>query len=102
MKPEPHKQISEIHLHIAENRASIEKYYPDRIIRFKSYNLQSYAFQKSSHLDYSPQIAIFVLSCKKIRRWYRRNGQADTRPCKKTVGDAGIGTEKASQITDIH
>ena len=31
MKPEPHKQISEIHLHIAENRASVEKYYPDRI-----------------------------------------------------------------------
>ena len=24
------------------------------------------------------------------------------RPCKKTVGDAGIGTEKASQIADIH
>ena len=39
MKPEPHKQTSEIHLHIAENRASVEKYYPDRIIRFKSYNL---------------------------------------------------------------
>ena len=58
--------------------------------------------QKSSHLDFSPKIAIFVLSCKEIRRPRRRNGQAGARPCQKTVGDAGIGTEKASQIADIH
>ena len=58
--------------------------------------------QKSSHLDFSPKIAIFVLSCKEIRRRRRRNGQAGARPCKRTVGDAGIGTEKASQTADIH
>ena len=46
--------------------------------------------QKSSHLVFSPKIAIFVLSCKEIRRRRRRNGQAGARPCKKTVGDAGI------------
>ena len=58
--------------------------------------------QESSRLDFSPKIAIFVLSCKEIRRRRRQNRQADARPCKKTVGDAGIGTEKASQIADIH
>ena len=58
--------------------------------------------QKSSHLDFSPKIAIFVLSCKEIRRRRRRNGQAGARPCKRTVGDAGIGTKKASQTADIH
>ena len=58
--------------------------------------------QKSSHLDFSPKIAIFVLSCKEIRRRRRRNGQAGARPCKKTVGDAGIETGKASQTVDIH
>ena len=58
--------------------------------------------QKSSHLDFSPKIAIFVLSCKEIRRQRRRNGQAGARPCKRMVGDAGIGTEKASQTADIH
>ena len=58
--------------------------------------------QKSSHLFFSPKIAIFVLSCKEIRRRRRRNGQAGARPCKMTVGDAGIGTGKASQTADIH
>ena len=58
--------------------------------------------QKSSHLFFSPKIAIFVLSCKEIRRRRRRNGQAGARPCKRTVGDAGIGTEKAPQTADIH
>ena len=58
--------------------------------------------QKSSHLVFSPKIAIFVLSCKEIRRRRRRNGQAGARPCKRTVGDAGIGTGKASQTADIH
>lgn len=58
--------------------------------------------QKSSHLDFSPKIAIFALSCKEIRRRRRRNGQAGARPCKRTVGDAGIGTGKASQTADIH
>ena len=58
--------------------------------------------QKSSHLDFSPKITIFVLSCKEIRRRRRRNRQAGARPCKKTVGDAGIGTKKASQTADIH
>ena len=58
--------------------------------------------QKSSHLFFSPKIAIFVLSCKEIRRRRRRNGQAGARPCKRTVGDAGIGTGKASQTADIH
>ena len=48
------------------------------------------------------EIAIFVLSCKEIWRRRRRNGQASARPCKITVGDAGIGTGKASQIADIH
>lgn len=43
------------------------------------------------HLDFSPEIAIFVLSCKEIRRPRRRNGQAGARPCKMTVGD--VGTE---------
>lgn len=50
--------------------------------------------QKSSHLDFSPKIAIFVLSCKEIRRRRRQNGQAGARPCKITVGDAGIGQKK--------
>lgn len=58
--------------------------------------------QESSHLDFSPKIAIFALSCKEIRRRRRRNGQAGARPCKRTVGDAGIGTGKASQTADIH
>ena len=58
--------------------------------------------QKSSHLVFSPKIAIFALSCKEIRRRRRRNGQAGARPCKRTVGDAGIGTGKASQTADIH
>lgn len=58
--------------------------------------------QKSSHLFFSPKIAIFVLSCKEIRRRCRQNGQAGARPCKRMVGDAGIGTEKASQTADIH
>ena len=49
--------------------------------------------QKSSHLFFSPKIAIFVLSCKEIRRRRRRNGQAGARPCKMTVGDAGTETE---------
>ena len=49
--------------------------------------------QKSSHLVFSPKIAIFVLSCKEIRRRRRRNGQAGARPCKMTVGDAGTETE---------
>lgn len=49
--------------------------------------------QKSSHLDLSPEIAIFVLSCKEIRRPRRQNGQAGARPCKMTVGDAGTETE---------
>ena len=53
--------------------------------------------QKSSHLDFSPKIAIFVLSCKEIWRRRRRNGQAGARPCKKTVGDAGIKHRKPSQ-----
>lgn len=57
--------------------------------------------QKSSHLDFSPANAIFVLSCKEIRR-RRRNGQAGARPCKKTVGDAGISPRKALQTVDIH
>lgn len=42
---------------------------------------------------FSPKIAIFVLSCKEIRRRRRRNGQAGARPCKMTVGDAGTETE---------
>ena len=58
--------------------------------------------QKSSHLDLSPEIAIFVLSCKEIRRPRRQNGQAGARPCKKTVGDAGIKHRKPLQTVDIH
>ena len=58
--------------------------------------------QKSSHLFFSPKIAIFVLSCKEIRRRRRRNGQAGARPCKMTVGDAGTEAEKPSQFVDIH
>ena len=58
--------------------------------------------QKSSHLFFSPKIAIFVLSCKEIRRRRRRNGQAGARPCKKTVGDAGIKHRKPLQTVDIH
>ena len=50
--------------------------------------------QKSSHLVFSPKIAIFVLPCKEIRRRRRQNGQAGARPCKITVGDAGIGQKK--------
>lgn len=58
--------------------------------------------QKSSHLVFSPKIAIFVLSCKEIRRRRRRNGQAGARPCRMTVGDAGTEAEKPSQFVDIH
>ena len=58
--------------------------------------------QKSSHLVFSPKIAIFVLSCKEIRRRRRRNGQAGARPCRMTVGDAGAEAEKPSQFVDIH
>ena len=58
--------------------------------------------QKSSHLFFSPKIAIFVLSCKEIRRPRRRNGQAGARPSKMTVGDAGTEAEKPSQFVDIH
>ena len=58
--------------------------------------------QKSSHLVFSPKIAIFVLSCKEIRRRRRRNGQAGARPSKMTVGDAGTEAEKPSQFVDIH
>ena len=58
--------------------------------------------QKSSHLDFSPKIAIFVLSCKEIWRRRRQNGQAGVRPCKITVGDAGIGFKKVLQTVDIH
>ena len=58
--------------------------------------------QKSSHLFFSPKIAIFVLSCKEIRRRRRRNGQAGARPCKMTVGDAGTEAEKPPQFVDIH
>ena len=58
--------------------------------------------QKSSHLDFSPKIAIFVLSCKEIRRPRRQNGQAGARPCKMTVGDAGIKHRKPLQNVDIH
>lgn len=58
--------------------------------------------QKSSHLFFSPKIAIFVLSCKEIRRRRRRNGQAGARPCRMTVGDAGTEAEKPSQFVDIH
>ena len=58
--------------------------------------------QKSSHLFFSPKIAIFVLSCKEIRRLRRRNGQAGARPCRMTVGDAGTEAEKPSQFVDIH
>ena len=58
--------------------------------------------QKSSHLDLSPEIAIFVLSCKEIRRPRRQNGQAGARPCRMTVGDAGTEAEKPSQFVDIH
>lgn len=58
--------------------------------------------QKSSHLFFSPKIAIFVLSCKEIRRRRRRNGQAGARPSKMTVGDAGTEAEKPSQFVDIH
>ena len=58
--------------------------------------------QKSSHLFFSPKIAIFELSCKEIRRRRRRNGQAGARPCKMTVGDAGTEAEKPSQFVDIH
>ena len=54
------------------------------------------------HLDFSSEIAIFVLSCKEIRRPRRRNGQAGARPCKMTVGDAGTEAEKPSQFVDIH
>ena len=58
--------------------------------------------QKSSRLDFSPKIAIFVLSCKKIRRWRRQNRQADARPCKKAVDDTGIRHRKPLQTVDIH
>ncbi len=54
------------------------------------------------HLDFSPKIAIFVLSCREIRRPRRRNGQAGARPCKMTVGDAGTEAEEPSQFIDIH
>ena len=54
------------------------------------------------HLDFSSEIAIFVLSCKEIRRPRRRNGQAGARPCRMTVGDAGTEAEKPSQFVDIH
>ena len=54
------------------------------------------------HLDFSPEIAIFVLSCKEIRRLRRRNGQAGARPCRMTVGDAGTEAKKPSQFVDIH
>ena len=53
-------------------------------------------------MDFSSEIAIFVLSCKEIRRPRRRNGQAGARPCKMTVGDAGTEAEKPSQFVDIH
>ena len=54
------------------------------------------------HLDFSPEIVIFVLSCKEIRRPRRRNGQAGARPSKMTVRDAGTEAEKPSQFVDIH
>ena len=39
---------------------------------------------------------------KEIRRPRRQNGQAGARPCKMTVGDAGIKHRKPLQNVDIH
>ena len=58
--------------------------------------------QKFSRLDFSPKIAIFALSFKEIRRRRWQNGQADAKPCKMTVGDAGIKHRKPLQTVDIH
>ena len=79
MKPEPHKQISEIHLHIAENRASVEKYYPDRIIRFKSYNLQLFAFQNFSTFGFlagNRHIYYFVVNTSSRRNILKKDRMA--------------------------
>jgi len=73
-------------------------HHPIRIIRLTIIPILEFF----PHLDFSPKIAIFILSCKEIRWRRRRNGQAGARPCKTAVGNAGHESEKPPQSVDIH
>ena len=79
-----------------EHKSSLIRLMLNLTIKIRSH------LQKFSRLDFSPKIAIFALSFKEIRRRRWQNGQADAKPCKMTVGDAGIKHRKPLQTVDIH